>query len=165
MSTIWYCRMVSVHIQYAWPGPHSGSWPQGTAPYVPSLQLGLPIYSIDILYARGLGRGGGVIASIMKQYSNYFMYWRLILCTFHIAADFLIVPYGRGGGEWVLYVSERSFMYDTVSCWFSNKFCDLSLLHWLLFRAVKRCGGGGSAVRKMYCTRPWKLAMILLITC
>ncbi len=42
----------------------------------------------------------------------------------------------------------------------SNKFCDLSLLHWPLFRAV--VGRGGSAVRKIYCTVPWKLAKILL---
>ncbi len=39
------------------------------------------------------------------------------------------------------YVPERSFIYVTVSCWFL-----ISLLHWPLFR------GGGSAVRKLYCT-------------
>jgi hypothetical protein len=41
----------------------------------------------------------------------------------------------------------------------SIKFSDLSLLLWSLFRSVWRCGrGGGSAVRKIYCTGPWKLA-------
>jgi hypothetical protein len=36
-------------------------------------------------------------------------------------------------------------------------------VHWPLFRAEERCGGGGgSAVRKIYCTGPWKLATIQL---
>ncbi len=34
-------------------------------------------------------------------------------------------------------------------------------MHWPLFRAEERCGGG-SAVRKIYCTGPWKLATIQL---
>ena len=32
----------------------------------------------------------------------------------------------------------------------SNKFCEISLLHWPMFRDVE--GGGASAVRKIYCT-------------
>jgi hypothetical protein len=43
----------------------------------------------------------------------------------------------------------------------SNKFCDLSLLHWLLFRGVIEMWGC-SVVRKMYCTGPSKLATIPL---
>jgi hypothetical protein len=36
-------------------------------------------------------------------------------------------------------------------------------VHWPLFRAEERCGGGGgSAVRNIYCTGPWKLATIQL---
>jgi hypothetical protein len=64
----------------------------------------------------------------------------------------------------------QTFMYRSVpfcKCYsfllISNEFCDLSLLHWPLFSVqggIEMCGGGGSAVRKMYCTGPWKLAMI-----
>jgi hypothetical protein len=43
----------------------------------------------------------------------------------------------------------------------SNKFCDLSLLHWLLFRDVTEMWGC-SVVRKTYCTGPSKLATIPL---
>ncbi len=59
-----------------------------------------------------------------------------------------------------------SFMYRSVllcTLQISNKFCDLSLLHWPLFRAVYRCErGGGQCGKKIYCTGPWKLATILL---
>jgi hypothetical protein len=58
-----------------------------------------------------------------------------------------------------------SFLYRSVPlCTFqiSNKFCDLSLLHWPLLRAFIYVGGGGSVVRKIYCTGPWKLTTILL---
>jgi hypothetical protein len=36
----------------------------------------------------------------------------------------------RNSPEKLFYVPDRFFMYVTVSGWFSNKFCDLSLLHW-----------------------------------
>ncbi len=47
------------------------------------------------------------------------------------------------------YVSERSFMYFTVSCWFLNKFSALNLLQWPLH--CKMWKGGWNAVRKIYC--------------
>jgi hypothetical protein len=54
-----------------------------------------------------------------------------------------------------LLLCTGAFLYACYSfLLISNKFCDLSLLHWPLFRAVQRCGGGGggSAIRKIYCT-------------
>ncbi len=49
------------------------------------------------------------------------------------------------------YVPKRSFIYVTSFLMISKKFCDLSLLHWVLFRVqggIEMWGGGGSEVYK-----------------
>ncbi len=71
------------------------------------------------------------------------------------------IPLLLGCKKWFLCTG--AFLYIRLSfLLINNMFCGLSLLHWSLFRVVKRCGGGGSVVRKIYCIGPWKLAPIVL---
>ncbi len=57
---------------------------------------------------------------------------------------------------YTFHVPKRNFsLYIRYSfLLISDKFCDLSLLHWPLFRAVKRCGRGAVLSEKFHCTGP-----------